>query len=313
MAALGLYGWRRYTVPGALPFAILMVFTSLLGVGASLQLAAVDISSKIFWFKFQYFWQEPALVTGLWFVLDYARLGRFLTRRNRILLFIYIIPGSSLILTNDLHHWLWLGSSLDGVLPPLRGSGYWILSFPGYLLALLNLPVLIWLFVRSPLHRWPVAFILCGQLMVRAALTLGLIQIEPIKAISLGILALSFNASMYAIALFGFRLFDPIPAARKTVIERMADGMLVLDTDQCIVDVNPAAQALFNFPRKKVIGREACQMLEAYPSLQRLLNDPTITHTGYRIGRIRTGMRCTSRHCSIRGASTWDRSCSFMM
>lgn len=89
MAALGVYGWRRRTVPGALPFAFSMLFWSLMAVGAVLKLAAVDLAAKLFWYKFKVYWEAPGTVAALWFVLAYARLGRFLTRRNLILLSVF--------------------------------------------------------------------------------------------------------------------------------------------------------------------------------------------------------------------------------
>ena len=121
--ALAFYGWRRRTVPGALPFAILMAFDSLWAMGAAIGLAAVDVSTKIFWFQFQFFWQGPVIVAGLCFVLDYARLNRFLNRRNLGLLFAFVLVSSLLILTNNVHHWIWLDFTFDGaVRPPRRHS-----------------------------------------------------------------------------------------------------------------------------------------------------------------------------------------------
>ena len=43
---------------------------------------------------------------------------------------------------------------------------------------------------------------------------------------------------MYSLALFHFRLFDIVPLARNTIIEWMADGILVLDAEHHIADLN---------------------------------------------------------------------------
>ena len=50
-----------------------------------------------------------------------------------------------------------------------------------------------------------------------------------------------FISSTYAIALFRFHVFDPVPAARSAVLEQMREGMLVLDLQGQIADLNPAA------------------------------------------------------------------------
>jgi len=46
---------------------------------------------------------------------------------------------------------------------------------------------------------------------------------------ALDVLAIAFAYVMYAIALFGFHLFDPVALARLTLMEQLSDGMLVLD------------------------------------------------------------------------------------
>jgi signal transduction histidine kinase len=279
------YSWWRRSVPGALPFAVLMLIWSFLAIGASFELAAVDLPAKIFWVKFQYFWSGPVGVAGLCFVLVYARRERFLSRYNLLLLFIFLLLGSLLILTNDIHHWIWTGFSYsDGVLHQLRGGGYWILRAIGYLLALLNLPILIWLFIRSPQHRWPATFIFCGQIVVRAAFVLDAANINPVAPLDLVILAATFLTVMYAIALFGFRIFDPVLIGRKTVIEQMQEGMLVLDREWKIVDLNPAAERSIGLPATRLRGRDAAEFLPTHAKMRTGSNDGEATHLEISLG-----------------------------
>jgi PAS domain S-box-containing protein len=58
------------------------------------------------------------------------------------------------------------------------------------------------------------------------------------------------------------------------VIEQMRDGMLVLDAQTRIADLNGAAQELLGVPRSKVIGREITQVLGGYPNLVKLVLGP---------------------------------------
>ena len=68
---------------------------------------------------------------------------------------------------------------------------------------------------------------------------------------------------MYAIALFGFRIFDPIPLARQTAIEQLHSGMLVLDPQGKIVSLNPAACAILGSLQKCLLGRQIQDLLPA--------------------------------------------------
>jgi diguanylate cyclase (GGDEF)-like protein len=52
-----------------------------------------------------------------------------------------------------------------------------------------------------------------------------------------------------AVAIFRYRLFDLSPIARDAVIERLSDGVMVLDTQKRLVDANPEAQKLFGWQK----------------------------------------------------------------
>jgi signal transduction histidine kinase len=95
---------------------------------------------------------------------------------------------------------------------------------------------------------------------------------------------LVINAAFYTIALFGFRIFDPIPMARKAVIEQMLEGMLVLDTSQNIVDLNPAAEKLLGLPAARVRGRDAAEFLPAHVGMSARSDDGWMAQTEISLG-----------------------------
>jgi signal transduction histidine kinase len=239
---LGWYSWRRRNVSAAKPFAIGCLFASLWAVGSVLEVAAVDFSTKVFWIKFQAVWQLPTATALTCFVLEYARLGRWLTRRNLILLSVPPFLALVLIITNDYHHLFWTQFPVGEYILKVPGGANWFFLGYGYILALVNIIALLWLAIRSSQHRWPVIIMVFGQMTGR-----GLYLLDHIYDGFLGpgesvFVVLGFLASMYALALFRFHVFDPVPLARATVIEQMGDGMLVFDLLGQIVDLNPAAE-----------------------------------------------------------------------
>ncbi len=203
----------------------------------------------------------------LCFALEYANLGRWLTRRTLTLLAIPILIQLLLVLTNDAHHWIWASFPLAEYIQPVYGIGSLALIGYGYLLVLLNIITLLWLFVRSPLHRWPVALMLLCRLATATAFLLGVVNRNPFAPMDPTVLTVAFTSGLWAFALFYFRMFDPIPIARKTVIEQMQEGMLVLDTTQKIVDLNPAAEKLLGLPASRVRGRNVAEVLPAYAEM----------------------------------------------
>jgi PAS domain S-box-containing protein len=263
LVALSVYAWQRRGVPGALVFAVVCLIAAPWAAGSVMELAAVDVECKIFWLKFQGAWQLPAATASACFVLEYAWPGRWLTRRNLALVSIPPLLVLAMILTDDLHHLMWRGFAYNGTVIPLRGLGNWMFVAYAYGLGILNLVVFAWLFVRSPQHRWPVAIMLTGQVVARALYLLEAARALP-PALPIDVPPIVFEYVMYAIALFGFRIFDPIPLARQQVIAQMREGVLVLDPQGRVTSLNPAAQAILGLPDRRARGRLIQELLPSY-------------------------------------------------
>lgn len=269
---LAVYSIRRRSVPGALPFAFALLLAGLWTFGIGLEVAAVESSTKIFWIKFQSAMLLPVTTAVTCFLLEYARPGRWLTRRNLALLSIPWLLNVGMILTNDIHHLAWQGFTWNGEMVSVNGLGNWIFLGYVYGLAIVNLVVLVGLFIRSPQHRWPAALIMAGQ--VGARVVYGLEAIRVIHTtLPIEIYAFWIPIPMYFIALFAFRIFDPIPLARQMVIEQLCDGMLVLDAQGRVASLNPAASQILAAPLKQVKGKPIEEILPENLNLNSLQVD----------------------------------------
>ncbi len=272
LLAMFFYGSRRRSVPGVLPFMAGCFFSAAWAAGSALESAAIDLGSKIFWVKFQAACQLPAATTATCFVLEYAWPGRWLTRRNLALLSIAPLLVLGLIITDPLHHLMWLSFRLEGpVVIPLLNPGGWITIIYSFGLVILSLIVFTWLFLHSPRHRWPVAIMVTGHIGFRTVYVLEKLNLIH-SALPLDVIGLAFIILTYATALFAFRIFDPIPLARQTVIEQMHDGMLVLDPQGRLVNLNPAAEKILGAPLKHVQGKP---IVELFPDLTKPGSPPT--------------------------------------
>jgi signal transduction histidine kinase len=264
LIALAIYAWRRRNVAGVVPFTIGCLLAVPWVAGSVLEFSAINVATKIFWVKFQSVWQLPSATASTCFILEYAWPGRWLKRRNLALLSFAPLLLVILVLTNGLHHLAWSGFTYDGSVIPLRGPGIWSLIAYGYGLGLLNLVVLVWLFLRSPQHRWPVAIMVAGQIGMRVIYLLEKTYLVHFN-LPLDIIGLAFVDLMYAIALFGFRIFDPIPLARKMTIEQLREGILVLDPRGRVASLNPAAERILHVSAKQLKGKPVQEILAACP------------------------------------------------
>jgi len=276
-AALGIYSWRHRNVPGAAGLAFIMLFTVVRLMASILEVTARDFSTGVFWFQIEEFCLLPITVSGLAFALGYAGLDTRFNLRTIALITAPILFFIPLSFTNDAHHLIWTHIWLDGRIHFTPGVfNYGMMSY-GILLTVVTLSIFIGLFIHSPLQRWPVGLILLNMFTSRTLYFLGVAGVDPIKLFGPFELASNFICLIYFVALFHFRLFNVVPVARNYVIDQMRDGMLVLDAQTRIVELNRTAEELLGLTKSKVMGREAAQVLLAYPKLLELVLSPTAT------------------------------------
>ena len=267
VTALGIYAIRRRIAPGAVPFGIMTALAIVWLLSNALVLAGADDATKIFWFKFQVAFVLPMVTAGLCFVVEYAGLGRYLTRWTLTLLCIIPLVFIVLILTNGIHHLVWTQIRFDGGIRADRGLAHWGAIVYGYLLSLLHLTVLVWLFERSPMHRRIAVRLILALLSIRGAGLFGTLFRNPVDPLNPLVLVLNFALLPYAFAIFRYRLFDVVPVARDMAIEWMADGLLTLGMENNVVDINRRMQELLGVSRSKAIGRQFAEVVKAYPDL----------------------------------------------
>ena len=73
-----------------------------------------------------------------------------------------------------------------------------------------------------------------------------ILNVNPLAPLDPAILGLDVMASIYTIALFRFGMFEIVPVAHNTLLGLMREGMLVLDSQDRVVDVNRAAKHLLS-------------------------------------------------------------------
>lgn len=279
LTVLAVYAWRRRNLPGALWLVIYCLFSLLFLTPKVFEFLAVDFEIKIIWYDLEYLWLTPGTTAMTCFILEYTWPGRWVTRRNIALLSIVPLLGLALTFSNEFHHLLFRGYEFTGDVAPLYGPIGWAFVIYNLGLRVVSITALVWLFVRSPQHRWPAVLILLAETAFGVVLVLDPFIEEswffyvPEKTIPV--------VACY-IALFGFRIFDPIPLARQTVIEQLQAGMLVLDLRGRVVSLNPAAERILNAPAKQVEGKLVKELLSAYP--EKRLADPGATEIELGLG-----------------------------
>jgi PAS domain S-box-containing protein len=263
VAALGVYTWWRRDVPAGKPFLAASAFGCLLLLSIACETAAVVPAVKIACYQWQYAVQMLAVTAGTCIALEYTYPGRWLTRRNLALLALPPLLTTAAIIFAPQLIWqrLWVGPygtvvtayTPLGVLPSAYSWG----------LLLVNATAFLWLFVRSPQHRWPVALMLGGQVAGRDLILLDIAGVPKFMGIDLTVIAVLAPWATYAAALLFFHILDPLPAAQQTALAQMSEGIIVLDARSRVASVNPAASVMLGIPIGRARGRLLRELLPA--------------------------------------------------
>ena len=267
-AALALAAVRRRHVPGATEFAWLMATAAWWSLCYALELASADLPTLMIWTNAKFLGVAFLPVAWFAFALQYSGRERWLTLRNVALLSAVPLMTQLVIWTDPLHHLFRHEFALDTsgawltLTVTTQGTWFWVHTVYSYLLLVLGMVMLMQGLVRSArLYRGQAISLLVGALVpwvVNVLYTFGLtryVRLDPTP------FAFTVTGLAFAWGLFRFRLLDVVPAARSAVVEGMSDGVLVLDAQNRIVELNPAAQRIMGRTAAQAIGQSALQIL----------------------------------------------------
>ncbi len=240
----GLYSWQRRATPGARWLAAGSFLSCLMTLCTVLAMAAVSLAAKTGWQSFQLALLLPIVAATTCFALEYTSGGRWLTRHNFALVWTPAFIGLLAILATGGEVLGPVRIDAGGAVVRTASTFSKVFLAYGTALLLVNSAAFLWLFAHSPQHRWPVALMLAAQVAGRGAAAVGVFSSDLPVSFSLATASAILVWTTYAIALFGFRIFDPLPAARLAVIEQMRAGVVVFDAGWRVLSLNPAAEAI---------------------------------------------------------------------
>ncbi|PGF17928.1 PAS domain-containing sensor histidine kinase [Natrinema sp. CBA1119] len=209
-----------------------------------------------------------ATMTFLVFTLVYTGREQFLTTPILAVLSAEPILLAVLAVVNPSHLFF---ESFNGTLEP--GPLLWIhLGYAYLVLGLVTVLILGFLYRSRSLYKGQSAALLFGTLatwIANGVYVAGFVEFDtsPIGFVVAG--------SLYAVAIVRYRLADVVPIARDRVIDTVTDGVFVIDTDDRIIDINPAARDLFEGADSSVIGTDVHSLIAGYPVLEEQYDEIT--------------------------------------
>lgn len=282
---LAVHAWARRKTQGAIALSVLMVAVAWWSLWYAVELASADLGAKILWAKVQYPGIITTSVAWLVFVLQYTGHGRWLTRRNLVLLSVVPAVTVGLAWTNEAHGLVWQDVNLvqtqsgfygwDAV----YGCAFWVHLAYAYGALLLSGLLLLRTAIRSSRpYRGQAALLLIAAVLPWLGNALSILGAVPVP-IDWTPLGFALGGLIVTLALFRFRLLDIVPVARDVVVESMADGVIVVDDSDRVVDLNPAAQVILGCEASQVVGTSLDIALKAHPDLLERYRGPADADT----------------------------------
>lgn len=264
---------RHINVRGARYFVILVISVALWSLFMGLEYAVIEPFWKIIFGKFEYLGIATIGITWLMFALDYNRKEKWLTRRNIALWF--LIPALAIILafTNELHGLLWPqvtpSSSAPGAsLIYAHGPAFWVIFVYDYITLTIGTFVIIDNALRArDIYRWQMVGLIVSALIPWVGNIIYVLGLSPVTGLDLTPLGFSLSGVIISFSIFYLGLFDLVPVARDQLVESLMDGVLVLDNNNRVADINPRARELLGIGNQPVIGQTVAAFLQPWPNL----------------------------------------------
>lgn len=281
-------------------YSLLTLAAGLWSLFYVLQLASPELATKVFWLKTRNSFSQVVVLAWVAFSMKY-------TGRNELLKPIYFgflaLPSlmiATLIMTNYGGLFIRTASIASGSVPLLSivyGVGFWLNVVYGYFLFGAGFWFLASRFVSSyGLYRKQILAFVVAALFPAVSSVLYVLEqtpyvsgVNPLPNVELMPYSFVFTVVVLGLALFNYRLFDLVPIARSEVVENLEDGVIVLDSQDTIVDVNTAACDLVGVEEHELIGSSIGNVLSQYSEVVQhyrgvvdRVNDEIVIHDGDR-------------------------------
>ena len=272
--------WKRQTNPGTSPFALMMLSLAIWSFASIFEAGAMTANEKIFWSQWQYL--GITTISPLWliFAAEYTGKSEFLARKIRWM--IWVIPIATLLLafTNELHGLIWtdVTVTLDGL-----HLGYYTHGVAFYVHLVFSYACLlvgtIWL-VKDFLtgqkgRRFQSMIFVVAVVISWIANILYILGLSPIPGLDITPLSFSLIALVMSWSILSYKIFDLVPIARNTLLGSMVEGVIVIDPNDIILEINPAAIDITGYKGIHPLGRSIWEVCSEYGDVIEQFRDKT--------------------------------------
>ena len=281
------FSLKRYAEKGVPYFLVTLILAAVWVVAQALEIAAVDLSTKLVWANITYIPSTLIPVAYFYLALRFTGLDR-LSKKRWLLTFLLLMPFiyNILLWTNDFHGLIRQNILLDAsgsisVIKKTYGPVFWIYSVYNYLLTIVTLAILVkGLRVhKNRLERAHLLSLFMGLLLPAFSICIYISKILPLK-IDPSPIMIGLSAIIISWSILRYHLFDLVSFAHSMIIKEMSAGMIILDNTGAVLEINPAAQNMLNIALLKPSNNTIYAVLKSYPRMIKSLSRGRVPLSG---------------------------------
>jgi len=268
---LGVNTLLRRDTPTMTAFAVIMFSASLWSFGFAAEVISLSLQGKIFWANIQFLGINILNFSWLAMTLYYTGQPRWTIRSLSAL---SVIPLTTILMiwSNPYHHLFRVSPSLKiitssfSVLNNDYGIYFYAVYVPfSYLLYAISLFLIFRSWMKAPpIYRRQRLLLLASLAFPLLVDALYIAGITPIPEFNFTPIAFSISGLLISWNVFSFQFFDISQLAKNIVIRTMQVGVIVLDKQGRITDINPAAEEITGLSLTQNIGISFAQIFPDY-------------------------------------------------
>ena len=252
---------RKRNAPGSTTLRALLVVMSMWSATAAAIYIQDGFAGKVFWLNVMVVPVAIAPILFMTFILKFSGSPVWVTRRALTLLYAFSIVFILLQWTNSYHHLVLSSVQLveqDGfsALKIQRGPVYFVNLAIAYGTVTMGILTLVREALRaSHLYRNQYRLLLLGCIVPLAFSIFSQLDYNALGNLDTSPISFGITGVIFAFTTLRTHFMDLIPVARSHLIENMGDGVLVLDAQNRIADLNPAMEVLLAEQPQQLLGK----------------------------------------------------------
>ncbi len=265
--------WHWRSAQGAVEIAALALLSGVWSWLYALELSSASFIAALTWAKIEYICIAGVPTMLLVFAARYTGHDGWLAGRRGLALAAFPTLTVLAVWTNDLHrlYWSemgWVVNGPVGILKFTYGPLFWIFIAYSYVCVGGATWLLLLSIVRAPQpYRGPAAALLVAVAAIWGGNALYISGLSPWGYLDLTPVASTISGLAITLGISRLRLFDLLPIAHNLVFEQLGDGVVVIDVQSRIAELNPTALHDLERGRGATIGVPASEVFSRWPDL----------------------------------------------